>query len=123
MKKLFYIILVSITFSSCKVTNVTKDSMIGIYTATGKDYNYQLSLKNNDEFVLKFKSLEVKSGCEGKWELKNSDLIILDCNEPKDVTETLQGGYMSNRHMEVKIKCKNKILLNNVILKKSNVPN
>lgn len=120
MKKLFYIIIVAIAFSSCKVANITKDSMIGIYSATGKDYNYQLSLKSSNEFVLKFKSLEVKSGCEGKWELKNSDLIILDCNEPKDVTETLQSGYMSNRRMEVNVKCKNKIVLNNVVLKKQN---
>ncbi|MFC4818028.1 hypothetical protein [Flavobacterium sp. GCM10023249] len=118
MKNVFCFIFVSILFVSCKVANVTKDSMIGIYTATGKDYSYQLSLKNNNEFVLKFKSMETKSGCEGKWEFKNSDLIILDCNEPKDVAETLQGGYMSNRHMEVKIKCKDKIILNNVVLKK-----
>jgi hypothetical protein len=118
MKNLFYFVLMLITISSCKVVNMNKNSVIGIYTAKGVDYNYQLSLQSDNTFLLKFKSLEVNSGCEGKWELKSKDLIILTCNEPKDVTEALQSGYMNNRVVEVKIKSENYLSYKGILLKK-----
>lgn len=119
MRNIFYFLMLSILTSACKVTQISEDKLLGTYIATGKDYNYNLQLNGNNTFDLKFKSLEVTSGCKGKWTLTN-DIITLTCNEPKNVEETLQGGYMSNRILELKVRNEKELVYNSTILKKIN---
>jgi hypothetical protein len=111
-----------ILLTSCKITKSNTDNLSGTYMATGKDYNYQLFLNIDSTFEFKIKSLEAKSGCNGKWKYaKSIKLIILSCDEPSNVNETLQSGYMSVRTQEIKINNKNELLFNNkIVLKKLN---
>ena len=118
MKNILSGILMLLTLNSCKVTSNRNDSFDGVYYSKGKDYEYQLVLQRDSTFEFDDKSLEVKSGCKGKWLLKNLYLIILNCDEPKTITETLQGGYISDRVMKVTIKNKNELLFGKVVLKK-----
>lgn len=104
--------------NSCKVTQINGETLIGTYNAIAKDYNYKLVLNQDNTFNLKFKALEANSGCEGKWRLDGTKLLILTCNEPKNVAETLQGGYMSNRTLELQIIDEKQIKYNQIILTK-----
>lgn len=116
MKKILYFILVFCTISSCR-TSTSYNSLAGKYYAIGKDYEYSLDLNKDWTFSLNFKSLNTKSGCTGKWEI-NKNLIELICNSPKDITETLQGGYLSDREIKIKIDNKGELFYNSILLKK-----
>lgn len=115
MRNLICAIFLIFLSSSCKVAQVSDNNMIGTYVAIGKDYNYRLLLNADKTFDLKFTALDAKSGCEGKWDLKDSDLLVLSCNEPNDMVETLRSGYMSQRIQEVKIKSRDKLIYNNSV--------
>lgn len=75
-------------------------------------------MNNTDStFVLTKKYFEVNSSCTGKW-LQKGDTIFLKCNEEKDIAILLSSGYMNKREYEVVIKTRNKLKLNNVVLKR-----
>ncbi len=118
MKNLFCFILLTTIMISCKVTQNTEKNLVGTYTAKGKDYNYKLILNSDNTFNLKFKSLEANSGCEGNWKLNGTKTIVLACNEPRNIEETLQGGYMTNRVQELTVKSKERLQYNGIILKR-----
>ncbi|TDO67869.1 hypothetical protein EV143_1252 [Flavobacterium chryseum] len=118
MKNIFCLVLTIILLNACKVVNIDNDTVDGAYKAKGKDYLYSLILQKDSTFTIEYKGFEITSNCEGKWQMKGTDLIILKCNEPQNVAETLQSGYMSTRVIEVKVKSKRELIYNNVILKK-----
>jgi hypothetical protein len=42
----------------------------------------------------------------------------LKCNEEKEISAVLLGGYMNEREFKIKIRNKNNLKLNNILLKK-----
>lgn len=120
MKNIFFLILTTMLLNACKVINTDSDTINGIYTAKGKDYFYSLFLQRDSTFTVEYKGFGIKSSCEGKWQIKDGNLMILKCDEPQNVSETLQSGYMSTRLIELKVKSKRELIYNKVILKKRN---
>lgn len=119
IKSIVYSILLMILLTSCKVNKIDADNLVGFYKVTGKDYDYRLVLNNDSTFEFKIKSLEAKSGCNGKWKFQSdTKSLVLSCDELNNVIETLQSGYMSIRIHELKIKGKNELIFNNEIVLK-----
>lgn len=98
--------------------NASKSITVGTFQKQGVDFFYALKLDNTDSvFVLTKKYFEVNSSCTGKWRQKGN-IIFLKCDEEKEVTAVLLGGYMSQREYKVVIKSSNKLKLDNVVLKR-----
>ncbi len=104
-----------ITLISC---NTSKNITIGTYQKKGVDFFHSLELNNTDStFVLTKRYFEVNSSCTGKWRQKD-DTIFLKCNEEKEISMVLSGGYMNKHEYEVIIKNRNKLKLDNLVLKR-----
>jgi hypothetical protein len=113
MKKM--IILFFIALISC---DTSKNITTGTYQKKRADFLYTLKLNNADStFILTKKYFEVNSFCSGKWRQKD-DSIFLKCNEEKEISAVLLGGYMNEREFKIKIRNKNNLKLNNILLKK-----
>jgi len=113
MKKI--LIISFIVLISC---NTSKNITTGTYQKKGVDFFHYLKLDNRDStFVLTKKYFVVNSSCTGKWR-KKDDTIFLKCNEEKEITAVLSGGYMNQREFKVVIKNRNKLKLDNVVLKR-----
>lgn len=109
------LIISVIVLISC---NTSKNITTGTYQKKGVDFLHSLKLNDTDNsFVLTKKYFEVNSSCTGKW-LQKGDTIFLKCNEEKDIAILLSSGYMNKREYKVTIKNRNKLKLNNVVLKR-----
>lgn len=78
---------------------------------------YSLELRADNVFKLKIRGHDYQPECIGVWEHKG-DTIFLKCNEEKDIATMLSNGYMNQREFKVTIKNRNKLKLDNVVLKR-----
>jgi len=109
------LILSFIALISC---NTSKNITMGTYQKKGVDFFHSLKLNSTDSaFILTKKYFEVNSSCTGKWRQKG-DTIFLQCNEEKEISAVLSGGYMNQREYKVIIKNRDKLKLDNVVLKR-----
>lgn len=123
MKKIIIFILFA-TIYSCKVKQQETYVNYGSFKAKGKDYNHELVLNSNNTFIIIFKHFEVSSKCSGSWVYDSKDTIVLTCSKTQDISETLQGGYLNERVMSLKIEDRNNIVFKNIPFKRleGNVP-
>ncbi|MBO9702027.1 MAG: hypothetical protein J7604_17600 [Sporocytophaga sp.] len=107
-----------ISFIALISCNTSKNTITGTYQNKGVDFFHSLKLNNTDStFILTKKYFEVNSFCTGKWQQKG-DTIFLKCNEEKDIAVLLSSGYMNQREFRIVIRNKNKLKLDNVVLKR-----
>lgn len=97
------------------------DSFYGVSNGSmsNTSIQYSLELKTDNVFKLKMQRHGYQPECVGIWEHKN-DTIFLKCNEEKDIAIMLSSGYMNQREYKVVVKNRNKLKLNNVVLRKNN---
>lgn len=93
-----------------------RTTLVGNYSAKGKDYTYSLQLNEDKTFLFTQRYIEVKSSCEGNWEVIKSDTLLLKCF-PAEQFEELQGGYMSDRERKVVVINNRRLKINDVLLK------
>ncbi len=89
----------------------------GHYHKERKDYVYDLSLNSDSSFTFTKKYFEVNSTCHGKWQRISSDAILLKCDDA-GVSEQLQSGYMTERERKIIVLNKDKLKIDEVILKR-----
>lgn len=122
MRNLFIYILAVVALISCKVQNLSQESMYGTFYNRSKNldfnYEYKLELNDNGSFFLNEKHKDATPQCKGSWKRVGQDTILLKCNEVVEVTEMLSSGYMNKREYKLQIIGKNKISFNGVILKR-----
>ncbi len=122
MKTLTYTCMLVLTLISCKVQKVEKVPINGTFykLEKGTDFkiSYTLELRVDSTFKLLFNAPGGKPHCEGKWELKDNEIIILECFKDGDPYETITNTYMSQKTHEVKVLSKNRLKYNDVILRR-----
>jgi hypothetical protein len=118
MKTLFYFILLGV-FASCK-THTALKGLHGTYLAKGKDYYYSLILNPDNTFLLKIKYQDAVPECSGNWRYFTKDTLELTCSALNDIAKSLTNGYMTERNHKVGVINKNKLKLDNVVLRKTN---
>lgn len=118
MKNIIFIYILLFTAFSCKVSNNISTDLTGVYLASGEKYEYRLCLNKDNTFQLKIAALDSHSGCEGIWKVEGNKSLILLCNEPANINETLQSGYMTVREQKLIIKSKQKLIFNKLTLEK-----
>lgn len=102
------------TFFSCN--SVNNIELEGIYEQHGQDYIYSLDLNSdNNTFLLSKKYYEVKSSCQGTWEI-SGNIITLKCYEEKFPAQ-ISSGYLNKREFRMLLINRKKIKFDNVILK------
>ncbi len=92
------------------------ENLGGVYSKSGKDYNYTLKLNKDSSFYFSQKYYEVNTVCHGIWQL-SADTILLQCAE-EDLAAKLQRGYMGKRNLKAIVLSKNKLKLGEVLLRK-----
>ncbi len=91
----------------------------GEFTSHAEDSSTSITFKNDGTFFFKQTNLDVIQSCEGKWELKSDDIIVVKCNdETNDVIKALSIGLIESFEKEVNLLNKNKIQIDNLILKR-----
>ena len=114
IKNYFFFLLI---FSSCHLTkNYTIE--FGKYYDRGVDYEYGLELNQDSTFFFYMIFQDAKPQCKGKWVYIENKLILLKCDDPVDISETLTNGYMNEREKKVRILDSNTIKIDNVVLEK-----
>ena len=89
----------------------------------GKDFEHNLLLKTDSTFVLQRKYIDTNPKCEGIWFYKSPNTILLKCTDNEELIEKLSTGYMSQRDNTIVIVTKNKLKLENVVLKRKKIRN
>lgn len=125
MRKIFMGGVLIVFFLSCSMRKVicNKD-LIGHFYGVSVGYipntsvEYHLNLNADHTFNLKIHGHDYRPECIGKWE-QIGDTIFLKCNEEKDIGIMLSGGYMNQREYTFKIKSKNILKLDKVVLKRN----
>lgn len=110
------LLIASVFLSSCAASR-SQNSLVGDYHARGKDYSYSLTLDADSTFKLAIWVIEVKSSCEGDWQMIGKDTIFLQCRPPQ-FPEQLEGGYMSDRERKVAVINRRMLKIDNVQLKR-----
>jgi hypothetical protein len=82
-----------------------------------KDYQYDLTLNNDSSFTFTKKYFEVNSICQGQWKRIAKDTLLLKCGE-EDLSAKLQSGYVTKRERKLIVLNKQKLKIENVILKR-----
>jgi len=117
MKIVAQIFCISFLFFCCKT--LQKDSnLLGEYYSKGKDYEYNLTLRDDNRFELQLKYQDANPRCEGIWKWTGDKTINLQCDEVSDVTETLSSGYMNEREHDLEIESGKKLKFKGVVLTK-----
>ncbi len=127
MKKLIVYIAVLSLLLSCKSQQLTLNTLSGLYDGVevisdnALSYYVELELKQDRTCVLR-KTLDLaKIECRGEWSIINGNLIEIKCNSNlalSDMEKALQGGSFIEGNIEVEILNKNKLKLDNVVLKR-----
>lgn len=117
IRNLKYILLFLVV--SCKSLTI-QQGVYGEFYKGGEDYKYTLKLNRDSTFFLSMKYQDAMPQCYGKWQYLGQDTLLLKCNELKNISETLSSGYMANREKKVLIIGRNKIKLDQTILKRIN---
>ena len=115
IKKISYILFVFLF--SCKSLSVPKSITQGTFRNVGKDYSYSLILNKDSTFALKLQNLDVINMCNGKWHYKDKNTIQTICDSANTM-EILSSGYMFEREKQIYVINKNKIKIDQVILKR-----
>jgi len=105
-----------IFLASCKTTPLLQ-SLPGQYYKNWKGYKYILILNNDSSFIYTEKYREGSPRCEGKWQFISKDTLLLKCGKAT-FTEALSSGYLAEREKKVIVVNKNKVMIDNVILKR-----
>lgn len=124
MKKgILFILLIGLEYS-CSTSKILNDEiLIGKFEGTSKgtfpntSIQYFLELSRNNTFNFRIKGHDYRPECTGIWDYK-SDTIFLKCNEEKDISVLLSSSYMNQREFKIAIKNRNKLKLDNVVLKR-----
>ncbi len=116
-KEMPLLLILIIAFTSCK-SHLALRTSHGDYYKHGKDYVYELKLRDDSTFLLKQRYMDASPTCEGKWSLLSADTIFLKCFEEKDTFAQLNAGYMQRRENKIVILSPKKIKLGQVVLKK-----
>ncbi len=121
-KNIVFIVIVMMTFISCKAQKVGSELLCGTFYKLEKkkhfSTSYKLELNSDRTFVFIIKVQDGQPKCNGKWEIIDNEFIVLKCNEITDVAETLTNAYMSKREHKLTIINKNKIKYNDIVLKR-----
>ena len=126
MKKIvLYLVFFALPIS-CKSQQVAVSSLCGSYVGSEKkskhtlSYSIELELKQDKICTLR-KTLDLsKIECRGEWSI-SGNLIEIKCNRNPvltDVEKALQGGSFIEGNIDVKVLSKNKLKLDNVVLKR-----
>lgn len=127
MKRLVFYIIFLTLLSSCKSQQITFGSLHGSFVGSEKVSKHVLSgyveLELNQDGTCSLKKLLdlSKNECRGEWTVKNGNLIAIQCNRnpvQSDIEKALQGGSFIEGNLEIKILSKNKLKLDNIILKR-----
>lgn len=107
---------------SCKVQMVEKTPLSGTFykleKGTDFDIAYTLELKPDKSFKLIVNSAGGTPQCEGKWRIKDDEIIVLECYKDESPIETITNAYMSQKTHEVKVINKNRLKYNDVVLRR-----
>jgi len=114
MKNGIYLLIILLVSCSAKKT------IIGNYEATGKDFQYNLTLNKDSSFFLSEKSFESNPICKGKWHYATKDTLLLSCDSTNNPVEMISSGYMSVRKRKIVIINNNRLKFERVILHKTN---
>lgn len=112
-----------ILFVSCGSQKVvTNENISGIYYAQLKKSGflttqYTLVLNKDNTFSFDIKVQDGNPKCKGNWKIEGNEFLMLECVET-NVFEALTNGYMNQREHTIQIINKNKLKLNNVVLKR-----
>jgi hypothetical protein len=97
------------------------DGVEGISNHT-LSYYVELELKQDRTCTLR-KTFDLsKIECRGEWTVINDNLIEIKCNRNpvlSDIEKALQGGSFIEGNIEVRVLNKNKLKLDNVVLKRN----
>lgn len=124
MKSKVYFVALCVFVLSCSTTkNMSYDKIIGKFYgkhpgfSKGTYTHYNLELKQDSTFYFQINGHDYSPECKGMWSLSN-DILLLKCDEEKDVAVLLSSGYMNQREYKVIIKNRNKLKLDTVVLKR-----
>jgi hypothetical protein len=88
------------------------------YIKEKKDYKYYLRIDTDSTFTFSIKYQDLNPRCQGCWEKGEGDYILLKCNETTEVSDLFSSTYMNTRKIRAEIINRNKIKINNTILRK-----
>ena len=120
MKRLIIIVFAILLFSACSVTK-QQSTIIGKF----KGYTLgmssfvppgEMTLSLNPDYVFELHWL--KRDYTGKWEILDKNQLILKFDEITDISILLGSGVILDKEREVKFINKNKLKLDNVVLKR-----
>lgn len=106
---------------SCSVLKTERNDITGAFykkgSKNGFNFEYTLKLNRDSTFLLSHKVHGANPQCEGVWKQSN-DTLFLSCNEEKDITLMLSNGYMKKREYMLKIVNRDKLRLDDIVLKR-----
>ena len=92
----------------------------GAYHNISDDCQYFLVLQEDSSFTLSVKLQDASPKCTGKWANIDDKYIDLYCSESTNPSEILSNEYMQKRTYRLKILNSNKLIIEDVVLKKQN---
>ena len=111
---------------SCKSQRITVDTLQGSFEGAekmSKHFGWNVILKlNSDSTCYLRKSFDLAQwSCIGEWTVINEKLIEIKCNRNPVLSDMqkglIAGGYIEE-NLEVKVLNKNKLKVNNAVLKR-----
>lgn len=111
------VIILSVLLLSCNRNSAPQNTQ-GLYVGEGEDFKYSLTLNGDSTFSFEKKYFEVLSSCSGKWKRINNDTIVINCVESQ-LSEKLQGGYMSEREKKIIVLNDKRLKIDSVILERT----
>lgn len=121
--KILILVLLIFCIGCSTYKNVSDDDLIGSFYGLskgqiqGSNTQYDLELKEDSVFILSIKGHDFNPRCDGVWK-HTADILILECSDNESIAEKLSNGYMNQREFVIKIKNRNKLKLDNLILKR-----
>ncbi len=122
-ERILFLALLVLCVGCSSYKGISDNSLIGSFYGIskgqiqGSNTQYTLELKEDNLFILSIKGHDFRPRCTGDWEYRD-DTLILKCSDIETVAEKLSNGYMNQREFNIKVKSKNKLRLDNVILKR-----
>lgn len=124
MKVTILIALLSGFIFACSMSKeFVSSDLIGSFYDVSSGYipytsiQYFLELKTDNVFKFKIHGHGYRPECIGIWEQKG-DTIFLKCGEEINIAIMLSNRYMNQREFKVVIKNRNKLKIDNVVLRR-----